>query len=108
MPAALRVWSRARPGHRSGRSAPYSPCNETISPPVNVCQSTHRVGNPPVQAQACTVEADDRSTVKDHRDRLFLIGLLAHTPAAIVIGLLMSGESWLHVTSESVAPGTVP
>jgi methyl-accepting chemotaxis protein len=42
--------------------------------------------------------------MKDNRDRLFLLALLAHAPAAIVIGLLMSGQSWLHVVSESVGP----
>jgi methyl-accepting chemotaxis protein len=43
--------------------------------------------------------------VKDPRDRIFLIGLLAHAPAALVIGLLMSGQTWQHVTSEAVGPG---
>ena len=43
--------------------------------------------------------------MKDNRDRLFLLALLAHTPVAIVIGLLMSGQGWLHVVSESIGPG---
>jgi methyl-accepting chemotaxis protein len=43
--------------------------------------------------------------MRDNRDRLFLLALLAHAPVAIVIGLLMSGQSWLHVVSESTGPG---
>jgi methyl-accepting chemotaxis protein len=40
----------------------------------------------------------------DHRDRLFLLALLAHAPVAIIVGLLMSGQSWIHVVSESIGP----
>jgi methyl-accepting chemotaxis protein len=43
--------------------------------------------------------------VKDHRDPLFLLALLAHAPVAIIIGLFMSRESWLHVSTEAVGPG---
>src|SRR5579859_2500684 len=41
----------------------------------------------------------------DNRDRLFFLTLLAHAPAAFVIGMLMSADQgWLHVFSESVGP----
>jgi len=43
--------------------------------------------------------------VTDNRDRLFFLTLLAHAPAAFVIGMLMSADQgWLHVFSESVGP----
>src|SRR5579864_4806046 len=43
--------------------------------------------------------------MKDNRDRLFLITLLAHAPVAFVIGMIMSGEyGVVHVLSEAVAP----
>ena len=44
------------------------------------------------------------SSMKDHRDRWFLLALLAHAPATFVIGTIMSGESFLHVFGEAVAP----
>src|ERR1051325_2336971 len=44
------------------------------------------------------------SAMKDHRDRWFLLALLAHAPATFAIGMIMSGESLLHVLSEAVAP----
>jgi methyl-accepting chemotaxis protein len=43
--------------------------------------------------------------MKDNRDRLFLLTLLAHAPAAFLVGMLMSADSGVpHLLSESVGP----
>src|SRR5690348_9171113 len=42
------------------------------------------------------------------RDRLFLFTLLAHVPAAFLVGILMSADQGvLHILSESVGPAVV-
>jgi methyl-accepting chemotaxis protein len=41
---------------------------------------------------------------RDSRDLWFLIALLAHAPAALLIGLFMSGDGLLHIVGEAVAP----
>jgi methyl-accepting chemotaxis protein len=47
------------------------------------------------------------SRVRDPRDRLFLIALIAHAPIAVVLGILLSGESLVHVVTEGLAPALV-
>jgi methyl-accepting chemotaxis protein len=43
--------------------------------------------------------------MKDTRDRIFLLILVAHAPVTFLIGMIMSADQgWLHVFSESVAP----
>ena len=45
--------------------------------------------------------------VVDTRDRWFLFGLLAHAPAAALIGILFSGESLLHILGEALSLAVV-
>src|ERR1700730_16524199 len=45
------------------------------------------------------------STATDPRDRWFLWALLAHAPAAALVGFYMSPEAWWHILGEAVAPG---
>lgn len=72
---------------------------------MRVPRETTRAGNVDGVPSEEMVGCADDEFVKDNRDRLFLLTLLAHAPATFVIGMLMSADQgWVHVMSESVGP----